>query len=200
MLNPSTARVDDDATIRKCIGFARRGGAGGLIVVNTMAYSATDPDELVRAYRSGVDVCGEHNITALTLALEPGMRDVLEHRYIAAWGKISPAVKEVAQVGVTYFLRSAPDCFGINLDGSPRHPLMLAYATPIVRVSSFGDDALAAGGDDLVELGDEEQTPESFAAKLINLLEIAKLEATSLSARPVTTVAEYDKLTKGYKK
>ncbi len=139
MLNPSTARgrdlktgkVVDDATIRKCTGFAKRGGAGGFLVVNLMAYSETHPEEMVREYMEGfTNVRGPYNGEALDWALS---RPALTGRNIAAWGKIPPRLRSVAQSGVIQFKASAPDCFGINLDGSPRHPLMLAYDTPIVR-------------------------------------------------------------------
>lgn len=48
MLNPSTADADiDDPTIRKCIGFARIGGFGGIRIVNLFAHRATNPKELL---------------------------------------------------------------------------------------------------------------------------------------------------------
>ncbi len=44
MLNPSTAdHVHDDPTIRRCMGFARAWGYGGIAVVNLYAWRATDP-------------------------------------------------------------------------------------------------------------------------------------------------------------
>ena len=50
MLNPSTADANiDDQTIKRCIGFAKREGFGGIIVVNLMAFRATSPAMCLRA-------------------------------------------------------------------------------------------------------------------------------------------------------
>lgn len=132
MLNPSKARTKDDPTVRKCTGFAKRGGAGGFLVVNMLAYSATKPKEMVRAYREGVNVRGEHNGAALSWALS---RPALLGRHVAAWGNIPPALRDLARPHVVQFLMSRPDCFGVNRDRSPKHPLMLGYDTPIVKYS-----------------------------------------------------------------
>lgn len=142
MLNPSKARIDDDPTIRKCIGFTKRGGGGGFIVVNMLAYSSPYPKDVIAAYRNGVNVQGEHNTAALAWALS---RPALLGRHIAAWGIIPPKLRSVAQSSVVQFLCSKPDCFGLNDDNSPKHPLMLGYSTPIVSYSEARSARLYTG-------------------------------------------------------
>lgn len=129
MLNPSKARHDvDDPTMRKCVGFAKRGGAGGMLIVNVMAFSETHPKLLAAAARGGKDVAGPHNFAVLQWALS---RPSVIGLNVAAWGIVPPKLRGVAQSGVNQFRCSRPKCFGRNLDGSPRHPLMLSYDTPL---------------------------------------------------------------------
>lgn len=123
MLNPSRAdSVVDDPTLRRCIGFAKREGAGGLKVVNLFAYRSTSPKALARAE----DPIGPENDQHLCLALatpsdgEWGM-------VVAAWGAnpIAPS-----RAPVVHQLRASLFCLGRTACGAPRHPLYVAQDTP----------------------------------------------------------------------
>lgn len=49
MLNPSTADANEnDPTIRRCMGFAKSWGYGGLLVGNLFQYRSTNPDHLLK--------------------------------------------------------------------------------------------------------------------------------------------------------
>lgn len=132
MLNPSTADADqDDPTIRRCSGFAKRWGYGAIIVHNLYAYRATDPQLLANLD----DPIGPDN-----------------HRYLAschgtdgtvvAWGS------DPAATGwwngypyawqQTVLQRPQPLlCLGVNANGSPKHPLYVpANRTPIPWTAS----------------------------------------------------------------
>ena len=124
MLNPSTAdALKDDPTIRKCVGFARRRRHCRIVVANLFAWRATDPRELTKA----ADPIGPHNQAAISWALSaPASR-------VAAWGRFPSArVRRLAirPMG-TAKMCTTLQCYGKTKDGEPRHPLMLAYATPL---------------------------------------------------------------------
>jgi hypothetical protein len=58
-LNPSTADESvDDPTIRRCIGFAKSWGYGGLLMLNLYAYRATKPADMWAARKRGIDIIG----------------------------------------------------------------------------------------------------------------------------------------------
>lgn len=121
MCNPSTADADlDDATIRRCVGFSRRLGSGGFVVVNAYAYRATKPAAMWAAAAAGVDIVGPENDSWISghLMTEAG-------GVIVAWGA-HPKPDRCAAVArlISRHGRKA-HCFGVTKDGQPRHPLML---------------------------------------------------------------------------
>lgn len=130
-VNPSTAdATENDATIRKDMGFARRHGWGKIIKGNKFAYRATDVRELKRA----ADPIG------------PGCDDELRRIIadadvvVACWGPLSKLPRELRNRwrDVVRMVDEAGKplmCFGTAKDGQPRHTLMLAYSTPLVAWS-----------------------------------------------------------------
>lgn len=118
MLNPSSAdEVELDPTIRRCVGFSRMWGCGGLDVVNLFALRSTDPKRL----KNHADPVGPDNDDAIVKAAKSSII------VVAAWGmhggfrQRADAVRQLlAEAGVHL------QCLGITKGGEPLHPLYLA--------------------------------------------------------------------------
>lgn len=120
-LNPSTAdEVTDDATVRRCVGFGRHWGFGGIIIANLFAYRTPDPSAL----RSARNPIGPKNDWWLEFLSDEAAMTV------AAWGihgnldgraeTVLPKLKNVHVLGRTK-------------GGDPRHPLYLPRtAVPVL--------------------------------------------------------------------
>lgn len=128
MVNPSTAdATEDDATIRKVIGFTERLGGGWAIVGNKFAYRATDVNEL----KTARDPRGpDNNMHLKQIMAEAPL-------VIAAWGPLAKLPKHLRRrwetiCGIADVLGVQLMCLGTAQDGQPRHPLMLAYDTPLM--------------------------------------------------------------------
>lgn len=127
MFNPSTADASlDDPTIRKCRGFARQWGYGRMVIVNLFTIRSTDPRKVSRTVDPVGPMGDYYTVEALDDARE----------LICAWGcgshmKGSLAKRPAKVLG--YIRERHPylpiQCLGRGADGSPRHPLMLGYAT-----------------------------------------------------------------------
>lgn len=131
-VNGSTATGDeDDHTVRKWNGFARRWGASRYIVGNAFAFRATDVVRLVTA----ADPIGTENDRYLSeIAAEA---DVL----VPCWGsraKLTPALRPRLDAVLSMLAETQKPlmCFGLTNTGDPIHPLMLGYKT---RLVPFGD-------------------------------------------------------------
>lgn len=118
MLNPSTADAElDDPTIRRCVGFAKAWGCGGIEVVNLFAYRATIPLALYGV----ADPVGPENDRYIVEATTPHKRIKF---VVCAWGVVDkPLVDGRANfvkqlIGERYALE-------FTAGGHPRHPLYL---------------------------------------------------------------------------
>lgn len=118
MLNPSTADgTEDDPTIRRCIGFARGWGMGGLDVVNLYALRSTDP----RGLWATDDPVGPENDYHLRSHAEAARN--VGWPLIAAWGANAKADRVHAVLALPGM--TALQALGTTKDGAPRHPLYL---------------------------------------------------------------------------
>lgn len=114
MLNPSTADAnEDDPTIRKCVGFARRWGYGGIRVYNVYALRATDPNELKRSDNP----IGPDNDSWIRRAASNEI-------VVAAWGtfRVHP---DRAQHVLGLLNGASVHCLRVTKEGRPQHPLYL---------------------------------------------------------------------------
>lgn len=140
MLNPSTANDNaDDATIRKCIGFAERLRCGGIEVVNLYDWCATKPANLWRAL-APVSAANDSHVRQAARTVH-----ALGGFAICAWGnhgrqpEIDNMRRLLADIGFD------TDALRLNADGSPAHPLMLPYECATNRVDyRCPDDILYA--------------------------------------------------------
>ncbi|NLS19850.1 DUF1643 domain-containing protein [Rhizobium sp. P40RR-XXII] len=128
MINPAEANEEkNDHTMTKVDGFCARLGASKVVVWNPFALVAKD----VRDLRTAADPIGPENDAYIERAIRGA--DI----HIVAWGPLSKLPKPLLNrwrsvVDVLNRAGAKPMCWGTALDGHPRHPLMLAYATPLV--------------------------------------------------------------------
>lgn len=123
MLNPSKADAQlDDPTIRKCIGFARALGYGGIIVVNLFALRATDPKEL----RKHPFPVGPRNAAAIDeVVRKHGPTGIV----ICAWGS-NVAAKTRAPLVLARLRAMGVQLCALRISKKsqcPEHPLYLPY-------------------------------------------------------------------------
>lgn len=126
-LNPSTATEEqNDPTITRCVGFARREQCGGYLMLNVYAQRSTDPRMLFESADPEERV-GAHTSIVFMRAQEL-YRDAL---WVAAWGAF--AAKDplrfdrrlLASIEVPLY------AFDVNANGTPKHPLYVRADQPL---------------------------------------------------------------------
>ena len=127
LLNPSKAGADfkdNDPTARKVIGFSQRYNVATSVIVNPNALIETSPKRVKELRRLGIDVCGPENDKHILAQAR------LADRIIVGWGGNIDATDRarVLRLLAGHTLWS----LGVTQGGEPAHPLMLAYATPLV--------------------------------------------------------------------
>ena len=127
-LNPSTA--DDsknDATVRKCMHFARSWGFAGISLVNLYARRCRYPQALL----TSDDPVGPDNDRWLTSVIGGAPHA------IAMWGNRGARIygEGIRRDTLLITLRSKCSCFFQTKLGAPKHPLYLPKATPLQAFS-----------------------------------------------------------------
>lgn len=124
-LNPSTADASqDDPTIRRCVGFARDWGYDWLFMANLYAYRSTDPAPLKHLMTCPI---GPRNEDALRWLR--GRADLI----VAAWGN-GKHLNDDAKIVANEILKlPRTKCFGVNTDGTPKHPLYLPKSATLTK-------------------------------------------------------------------
>lgn len=136
-LNPSTAdAVKDDATIRRCVGFAKRWGYDAIAMLNLFAYRATSPVVMRRV----VDPIGPLN--DIVLETMAGHCDKL----VLCWGAHGTHRNrsDVVVGNLRRLHQRDLMMFGLTKSGEPLHPVRLPNDRELIP---YIDEALV---DDLI--------------------------------------------------
>lgn len=113
MLNPSTADgVEDDPTIRRCIGYAEDWGYGSIVVGNLFALRATDPSEL-EAHPEPVGPENDDHLQAICEGAD---------RVMVAWGT-NGGLENRDQEVVELLKGVQLEALDTTQAGHPNHPL-----------------------------------------------------------------------------
>lgn len=129
-LNPSKAGADeDDPTVRKLVGFAKRLGCVRLEIVNPFARVETNPGSLWALDPdddpSQLFGPGDRNENAIHAVIDSNPRYM-----VLGWGTNSLVPKFLnvdEHILWQWFVSGTGDAFRLNADGSPAHPLYLSY-------------------------------------------------------------------------
>lgn len=123
MLNPSDATPEmDDPTVSKCSKYCKKWGYSSLVIINLFDYRTKDPKEL----RKTSDPFGPKRskvIDNLSMGINP-MRERV--KIVCAWGrdgKLWNRQNEIISQLREHFDYVDLECFKINKDGTPAHPL-----------------------------------------------------------------------------
>ncbi|SFG09236.1 hypothetical protein SAMN05518801_10780 [Novosphingobium sp. CF614] len=136
MLNPSTADGEqDDPTIRRCVGFARREGFDRLEVVNLFAWRATSPKNLLMVSPER-DPVGYQNQRHVCRALDhAGL-------IVCAWGVYGGHLDQdetmLGWIDCNNYNDAPVMALGITNRGFPVHPLYQSSDAPLVTYRGRG--------------------------------------------------------------
>ena len=124
MVNPSTADAEnDDQTVRKVQGFARRAGFGRLIVGNLFALRSMDIKGLATVEDPRGGQANNQHLEAMIAEADRvlfawGASDKIPNKWRARWTTVADIADRAGK---------QPFCLGVAKDGHPLHPMTLGY-------------------------------------------------------------------------
>ncbi len=123
-MNPSTADVDaDDPTVQGVMWRARHlWGCGGCVMLNAFGYRATDKARLLEVQ----DPVGDGNDAAIRHHARRAAP------LVVAWGQPPKPLRWRGAEVAALLAGLRPLCFGVNGDGSPKHPLYQKRTAPLL--------------------------------------------------------------------
>ena len=126
-MNPSQAsHTVLDPTCARELGFSRRWGFTRMVKGNVLDLRCTDPSKLP----DPAEACSTANIPFLSGAVGQASKVVL------CFGRLHERYREIVRASLDAVLEACretgitPECFGLNADGSAKHPLYLRSDTP----------------------------------------------------------------------
>lgn len=128
-VNPSTANAtENDATIRKDLGFAEIHGWSRIIKANKFDYRSKDVKALAKCDAPNSPDADRYLREIMTEA------DIV----VPCWGPLAKLPKHLRSrwlevVAIADELGKPLWCIGTTKDGQPRHTLMTPYSTPLTR-------------------------------------------------------------------
>ncbi len=133
-LNPSIANAEiDDPSLNRMCHFSKREGAAEVFVVNLMAYRATDPLEVRKASKSGVNIFGPENPLHVGAAFKNSDLCILGWGNGGSWKKSGKNMVEF--LNAINKSGTPIRCLGVTKHGHPKHPLYISNNQPLVDFS-----------------------------------------------------------------
>ena len=130
MLNPSTADAsENDQTIRKCMGFAKKWGCGSFQVVNLFAVRTRDPAEMKKHPAPHGPANRKHFEDAIRRAKASPHGGPI----VCAWGNHGLHLRQdLVMLDWLDVQQVATMSITITAKGQPGHPLTLSYDLPLI--------------------------------------------------------------------
>lgn len=116
LLNPSTVDAAQlDPTLRRCVGFTKRDGYGGMVILNVYASCTKSPSVMMAA----TDPVGPDHDGVLAAATGT---------VVAGWGTDADPARVVRALTLLQRLHA----LAVTKDGHPRHPLYVPADAPLI--------------------------------------------------------------------